>query len=281
MKQKYKLAKLAGWGVKTIETFDELNLGYQQTPSTKRLINSMIKFADMYNPLVPGTFHVDTFNVIEGKNEYRKGLRARIYLHKKDLIKTADGKGGKRLVLTSRGRRIFYEGYPLAKLSKQKWNGDWSLVTYDLPNRLKTKRDHLRRRLKNLGFGCPQESLYVSPLPLSGALREFIVGENLEDFVWITKAQRVLGLENREISQKAWDLQKLNDLYEKLLAVLPKVKKINDSDLTRQWREHFLAVDNSDPYLPRELLPENWRAGDCKKAFSRLGLPGVLKIIFS
>lgn len=280
MKPEYELARLANWDVKTIKTFDDLVLRYQQTPSTKRLIKSMVKFENMYNPLVPGPFHVDIFNVIEGTNEYRKGLRARIYLHKKDLIKTVDEKGGRKLVLTNRGRKIFYQEYPLAKLRSKKWDGFWTIINYDFPNQRKTDRDYFRRKLRSLGFGSPQESVFVSPLPLSEALHELVGGERFEKFAWVVKAERIQGLTNQEVAQKSWDLKTLNDLYEKLLAVLPEIKKINNSLLTRQWREHFLAVDNADPYLPRELLPEGYQAGSCKKALSRLGLPGLLQIIF-
>lgn len=280
MKREYKLWQLDKWDVKTVKTFANLILSYQQTPSTKRLINSMIKFEEMYNPLVPGPFHVDIFNTIEGKNEYRKGLRVRIYLNKKDLIKTVDEKGVRKLVLTSRGRKIFYQEYPLAKLRQQKWDGFWTIVNYDFPNLQKTDRDYFRRKLKSLGFGSPQESVFVSPLLLSGALQMLVEGERFENFAWVVKAQRVLGLNNREVAKKSWNLQNLNDLYEKLLDVLPKVKKINDQKLSQNWRLHFLAVDNADPYLPKELLPEGYQADACKKAFSHLGLPGLLQIIF-
>lgn len=280
MKREYKLWQLDEWDAKTIKTFSELILSYQATPSTKRLVNSMIKFEEMYNPLVPGPFHVDIFNLIDGQNEYRKGLRTKIYLHKKDLIKTVDEKGGKKLVLTTRGHKIFYQEYPLAKLRSKKWDGFWTIINYDFPNLQKTDRDYFRRKLKGLGFGSPQESVYVSPLPLSEALNELVEGERFENFVWVVRAERVLGLNNREVAKKSWNLQNLNDLYKNLLNVLPRVKKINDVKLTQDWRLHFLAVDNNDPYLPRELLPEDYKADACKKAFARLGLPGLLKTIF-
>src|SRR3989338_2527182 len=79
---------------------------------------------------------VQIFSNLEDKNDYRRALKTRIYMNKKDLVKTVDGKNGKRLLLTSRGHKIYYEEYPLAKLRKEKWNSEWTILTYDFPVRL-------------------------------------------------------------------------------------------------------------------------------------------------
>lgn len=163
--------------------------------------------------------------LLKVKNEYRRGLRTRIYLHKKDLIKSVDGKGGRKLVLTSRAHKIFYQEYPLAQLRTKKWDGFWTIINYDFPNLQKNDRNYFRRKLKSLGFGSPQESVFVSPLPLSEALNQLVEGERFEKFAWVVRAQRILGLSHKEVAQKSWNLEALNGLYEKLLTVLPKVKK--------------------------------------------------------
>lgn len=274
------LAELAEWDIKTIRKFKGLLEEYNRTPSSKILLASMIKFEDMYQPLNQGGFRLDTFGTIAGENEYRAVKRAEISLRQKDLVRVTGGAGGKRLVLTTRAHRVFYEDYPLAELRRWKWHGLWTLVTYDLPNRLRNRRNFLRKKLKELGFGCPQESLYVSPLPLAAPLRELVDGENLADYVWVTTARRVLGLDNREVAQRAWHLGEINDLYGQLLKVLPRVKRVGDKQLRAEWQKYFLAVDLADPYLPLELLPEDWVGERCRRQFSRLGLWGLLKSLF-
>lgn len=278
--QNMVLVELAGWGIKTARKFKKLLEDYEQTPSSKVLLASMIKFEEMYQPLYRGVFRPDPFGEIRGENEYRAAKRAGVSLRQKDLVRVTGGGSGKRLILTTRAHRIFYREYPLAKLRKQKWDGLWTLVTYDLPNRLRNRRNFLRKKLKELGFGCPQESLYVSPLPLARPLKDLVDGENLADYVWVTVARRVLGLDNREVAQRAWKLGEINDLYGQLLRVLPRVKKVGDKQLLAEWQKYFLAVDLADPYLPRELLPENWVGERCRRQFSRLGLWGLLKSLF-
>lgn len=277
----FKLWEIGNWDVKVIREFRNLLTSYGQVPSTKRLINSMIKFENMYQDITPNPFHFDLFSAIDDINSERRARRARIYLNKKDIIKTVDGKNGKRLILTSRGHKIFYEEYPLAKLREEKWDSDWTLITYDFPNTKRTERNYLRHKLTDFGFGCPQESLYVSPLPLSKPLHNLIEGEGYRQYVWVTVSKRVLGLSNREICQKAWNLDRLNGLYEKLLTVLPKIRKLGNKNLIDEWKNYFLALNNADPYLPRELLPEYWKGGICEKEFAKMGLPSLLNIIFN
>lgn len=275
-----KIWEFSKWDVKTILDFDLLLAELNSTPSSKVLFSTMIKYDEMYKPIKPGPFHVDYLGKISGLNEYREAQRARIYLYEKDLIKVTSENGEKRLALTTRGHKIFYESYPLARLRNEKWDGNWVVVTYDLPQRLKPSRDYFRKKLKKLGFGSPQESLLVTPLPIERAVEELIDGEKLGDYVWVIKAKRVLGLENSEIASKAWNLAKLNGLYEKLLDILSRVKEKKDKIIKEEWRRLFLAVDLEDPYLPNELLSEDWLGEKCRRQFYALSFKSLISSLF-
>lgn len=274
------LADLANWDVKTIQDFNNLQISLDATPSSKMLISSMIKFEEMYQPLAKNPRSFDPFGKLEGINESRRAQRARTYLHHKDLLKSADTGGGKKLILTTRAHKIFYQEYPLAKLAKLKWDGNWTIVMYDFPETRHGDRNYFREKLMDLGFGLAQQSVLVSPLPLQNAIQELVDGEKMDKFVWVLTAQRVLGLSNKEVAATAWKLTHLNDLYSKLTAILPIVKK-RGSHFVSDWRKHFLAVSLSDPCLPDELLPGDWQGETCRKEFIKLGLPGLLQLIFA
>lgn len=274
------LTELAGWDVKTINILNNYFTLFQSIPSTRALVASMIEFSQMYRDINKSPFSTNFWTDFEGINEYRRGQRARIQLCKKDLLESADSANGKTLVLSSRAHKVYFQEYPLARLRKQKWNGEWTLVTYDLPENLRVERNYLHTKLVRLGFGCLQKSFLVSPLPLEEAVQELVEGQELTDHVVVLTAKRVLGLTNEEMAANAWNLKELGDLYSKLLEVLPKVKKLKDKTLLEQWRTYFLAVNFKDPYLPFELLPGDWPGERCKKEFQKLGLPGLLGIIF-
>jgi|GEM_PF-2374448 len=259
--------------------FDFYLANYEILPAHKKVLRSMIKFSEMYRPIQRGSRNADPYGHLAGANEERKLRRADIYLNKKDLLQTFDEKSGKRLVLTSRGHKIFYEDYPLAQLRKKPWDGYWTVVMYDFPEQERVTRRFLRRRLIDLGFGCPQISVLISPLPLDNPIQQLMEGEGVADRAWTLRAKRVLGMENREVARRAWPiLEELGKLYEELLAVLPEAKK--EKPLLEQWREYFIAVNSADPYLPRELLPKEWPGKACEKEFLKLGPKGFLEALF-
>ena len=44
-----------------------------------------------------------------------------------------------------------------------KWDGEWRIVIFDIPERFKKAREALRKKLKDLGFIKLQESVFVLP----------------------------------------------------------------------------------------------------------------------
>lgn len=254
------------------KTFKKLLQEYQQVPTSKKLLYSMVRFEDLYAPgygyqdiLVRAfPFLPDPF----GNEEIRQVNRARIYNTNKDLIKATDGRHGKALILTSKGRKVYFQKYPLAQLRKKRWDRNWTLVSYDIPSNRQQNylRDKLRDHLSNFGFGQLHQSLMVSPLPLEEPVQEFIEGEKLKEFVVVMRSERVLGFSDREIAKKAYDLEKLQTLYEELDEKFEEVKE-KKSDLKR-WRAYYLAVDDADPQLPHELLPDDWPWEDVRKKFA-------------
>ena len=44
-----------------------------------------------------------------------------------------------------------------------KWDGEWRIVIFDIPERFKKAREALRNKLKNLGFVKLQESVFILP----------------------------------------------------------------------------------------------------------------------
>ena len=274
-KNKPHLASVARWDIKTINLFEEYRKNYEKIPSYKKVLGTMIKFEEMYRPLARRR---SIMGSLIGINESRQLRRAEIYMNRRDLINTFDSAKGKRIVVTSRGHKIFYKDCPLAQLRKKKWNGVWTVVMYDFPETIRERRDFIRRKLKDLGFGQAQISILASPLSLEEEIQKLIEGEKLEDFVWVLRAEKILGMSDKEIAQRAWPLEEINMLYGKLLKSLNKAKR--SDNLMDQWREYFLAVNAADPYLPSELLPQDWHGRACEKEFLKTDFPALIRALF-
>lgn len=265
--------------LKNQKLFDKYRLAFEALPSYKKTLTTMIKFKNMYQPIVKPMGYADPFRRIKKTNELLQLKRTQVSLNRRDLVTTFDEVHGKRLVVTSRGHKIFYKDYPLAKLRDKPWGGVWTVVMYDFPEKERSKRKTIRRRLMRLGFGCPQISILISPLPIEGPIQKLLEGEGIADKVWTLRATRILGMENKEVAKKSWPMiDELNSLYQELLEVLSKVKK--SKKLKEEWQSYFLAVNSADPYLPSELLPKDWKGEVCEQEFVKLGRAGFFKALF-
>jgi len=266
--------RVANTSIKTTNLFIRYLTEYKKIPEYKRILKSMIDFGSMYQPITRGVLRPGwLFNDLKDWNEYRAAQRAQVYMNKRDIVTTRDSKGGRRLVVTSRGHKIYYKSYPLARLRQEKWDGIWTLVMYDIPERTRWTRMKIRGKLMDLGFGSPQISILVSPLRLEKDIKKLIEGEKLEKLVWVTTAKGILGMSNREVAEKAWPLRELSNLYQVLYETLPKIRKSKSRRIVKKgWRSLFLAVNFADPMLPRELLPEDWYGDKCVREYKKSGL---------
>jgi len=131
------------------EIFEKLLQEYQQVPRSKKFLCSMARFEDVCQS--SGT-SLTLFNAITGLDdpygavESSRVRRAEIYNTRKDLVKTVEGRHGKSLVLTSKGHKIYFQKYPLARLRKEPWDGNWTIVSYDIPSN--RQQNYLRDKLR-------------------------------------------------------------------------------------------------------------------------------------
>lgn len=108
--------------------------------------------------------------------------------------------------LTDQGReRLARRELKSAELTiSRKWDGKWRLVTFDVPEKRRYLRDHLRIHLTRLGFYPLQKSVWLYPHPC-------------EDVVRLIKVDLGLG---RKVQCVAF-------------------KRFEDREEERSWRFHF------------------------------------------
>lgn len=273
--------KLGDWPIRVEHLFLDYLQNYKEIPDYKKLLRSLTGVDELYSPLRRSSLKPDWSGEVESVNNYKKAKRAEIYMKEKDLLETSDPSKGKRLVLTSKGHKLFYKDFPLSKLRKNKWDGIWTVVLYDFPEKMDTKRKVFRQRLVKLGFGKAQLSVYVTPLPIATAIGELIRTDKLNDYVWVLTGRAILGMSDKDVARTSWPLEDLNTLYSKLLEVYPKVIGHKNRDLVLSgWLKMYLSVNSKDPHLPDELLPLDWKGETCRKKFQRSSITNYVASIF-
>lgn len=85
-------------------------------------------------------------------------------LERKHLVGAKQRDGREEWYLTDEGERLAERlKLKLTYVQKQQhWDGKWRLAIFDVPERIRARRDALRRELINLGFHQLQKSVWVT-----------------------------------------------------------------------------------------------------------------------
>lgn len=146
------------------------------------------------------------------------------------------------------------------------WDGNWYLVVFDIPERQERKRKILREKLKDLGFGMLQKSIWLSPYNYLGVVNKLVDYYHINDYVLTTTTSNIDNQDDSVLAQKVWPLKKTNKLYQEFIQKYRKAKK---SDISGKFL--YLSILKQDPQLPKGLLPDGWRGGETARIARRLG----------
>ncbi|MCL5676074.1 MAG: hypothetical protein M1120_03015 [Patescibacteria group bacterium] len=203
------------------------------------------------------------------------------------------------LRLTSTGQDKIKRDFPLISLQKQKWDRKWRIVVFDIAEISRRSRDILRAKLKKLGFGMFQKSVWVTPHDITQDFTEFIQSRGLAEQVYIIEGNRLLAGKEKALAERIWHLDKLNENYKNLLI---EIKKWKQMYVTTHDRKHLPTFENvsgvdkeliagfqqmgenksdelkrkylefllKDPFLPKELLPDDWLGEEVKKEIGKI-----------
>jgi len=193
---------------------------------------------------------------------YRKSNYYQIVSHslKTGYIEKVIKHGEVYLQLTSMGKKKLNRRFSLLNLQKKKWDKKWRIVIFDIAEVDKRIRDKLRQKLKELGFGMLQQSVWITPYDMIVDFREFIKSQGLGENVFVLETRTLLAGDYMKLVEQVWSIRKINKEYERLLIPLIKSRgrvKISKKDLERV-RRGYLKILHEDPCLPRELLPDDW-----------------------
>lgn len=163
------------------------------------------------------------------------------------------------LQLTQEGRKRIFSFLPQI-LPVRYWDGNWYLAIFDIPERMRQKREILRINLKKLGFGQLQASCWISAINYLKNVEDLIKFHELEPYVILAQTDKLGREDSKSLANRVWKLDKINQLYEKFIFDWKKA-----SEEEKFWLIlKYFNVLNKDPQLPVDLLPDNWLG---KKAY--------------
>lgn len=197
--------------------------------------------------------------------------------------------------MSERGKKRLEEAAArIYKVDKDKWDGKWCIVSYNIPEERRALRDQLRKELGWMGFGMLTTSTWISPNRLEQRVKELTEAYEITEHVEIFHAGHLGWSDAKQLVQKCWDIDEINgkykefidtyrDKYEELANKLRHNHEVADSRcfvektiLVHEYRK-FLFID---PDLPQELLPEPWLGEEADELFQnyyRILNPGAVR----
>src|SRR5205085_2792563 len=168
--------------------------------------------------------------------------------------------------VTSRCERVLAEGDGrIFTLGDPRGPGDaWTVLWHQIPEDRRLERSRLARRLRFLGFGSVQDSLWVSPHDHSGEVAELLSELSVAEYATLFTAHpdAVIGLP--ALVGRAWDLSGLVDRYEAFwqeFAGLCRPRAFASLDDRESFAvrtrliHQFRGFPLVDPELPERLAP--------------------------
>lgn len=169
------------------------------------------------------------------------------------------------LQLTDEGWQQLKEDFPLLDWQKERWDGNWRMVVFDVAVKDNALRQKLRRELLKLKFGQLQESIYIIPHHAEEKIWQWLKKNDLGNQAGVLVAKQLFVDNFKVLAQKIWRLDRLNRFYERLGRM-----KAEDELTAREWLKEYLEIVSEDPFLPRELLPQIWYGFKAQKIWSQL-----------
>lgn len=191
-------------------------------------------------------------------------------------IEKIEKNGEAYLRLTSQGNQKLKRDFPLLSMQQKPWDKKWRIVAFDIREEEKNIRDGLRSKLKELGFGMLQESVFITPHDIAQDFAEFVENLGISDSVYVLEVSQVVVGDKKELARNLWNLDKLNDEYKEIIGKLEsvflvktrgRVKQLNNeiSKSVIEIKRDYLKTLLCDPFLPKELLPSDWKGDEAKK----------------
>jgi phenylacetic acid degradation operon negative regulatory protein len=188
--------------------------------------------------------------------------------------------------ITSEGQKTIQRDFPMLLLQNRKWDKKWRIVMFDVEEINKKIRDRLRRKLKELGFGMLQKSVFISPHDIVKDFSEFAEAAGINDYLYLLETHNLIIGDEREFANKVWMLEELNKKYKDVIDEIDKIKnshmisnidRVKKSDgkkeeEMRKVRAKWLMIVIIDPFLPKMFLPEPCYGDKAEKSVRRLTL---------
>jgi len=185
--------------------------------------------------------------------------------------------------LSERGWKLLEQGEQrIFELPYTDWDGNWHLVVYSLPEKMRRLRRSLRQSLAWLGYASLAPGTWISPHNRRNEVENMCEELGIQQFVEQFSGPHFGHTSDQELMGRCWELSRLEAQYRNFITTYQKEYKNRqsgknknnhldpkDSFVRRYWLTHeFQSFPLKDPNLPTNLLPSDWVGIIARKLFN-------------
>jgi len=153
---------------------------------TSNTAHFIFKRRRTFGDLMPGQKDpsFEMYRKFKNRREFNKLI---YYLKKNNFIKVESLKGRRALLLTKEGKNKAIKASFKIEDSKRKnrKDGKWIMIIFDIPQNRKRDRSLLRSVLKNLGYKLFQQSVWITPYDVFEKTEKSLQFYSLDKYVRI------------------------------------------------------------------------------------------------
>ena len=180
--------------------------------------------------------------------------------------------------ITPRCDRVLAEGdVRIFSLGRVSDSGDtWTVLWHQIPEDRRLERGRMARRLRFLGFGPVQDSVWVSPHDHAEEVERLLGELDVSEYATLFSGSVGGGAGLPAMVSRAWDLSGVRERYESFIAEFSPFERrrpVSDANafLVRTRMVHlFRGFPGVDPELPEELAPLSEVRGRAVQLFHSL-----------
>lgn len=139
-------------------------------------------------------------------------------------------------------------------VAPKKWDGNWTLVLFDIPEQHRSYRDYLRKFLKKLGFVQWQRSVWVTINDVSDWLNKVFKNWDLGLKLWSLKAKSLSAANDKEAIRELFLNDNLEGEYEVFIKKGRSAIKNENTSQLKQLLKRLPELILKDRGIPAEFF---------------------------
>ena len=149
--------------------------------------------------------------------------------------------------------------FPFFRFQREKWDGKWRIISYEIPEKKREIRDRLRREMQGWGLGPWHRSFWLTPHPILSTLKALTSQKEEEQYIQAFEAEHTFG-DRAFLIEKVWGKATLDKSYRKLFKKWHEILSSEDEKVGKLKKVigEYVNLLRQDPGLPKELIGETW-----------------------